>query len=86
MRAKCAYLTYLYIPPHRPLLEALRDVAGIEAVGASPVPRWLRDIFLGYGDKCADLYSDESGNIKAFDFGDAILDDAHTPVCLGSSA
>ena len=50
---------------------------------AAPILQAMAQSDTAVGDEIA---SAPAGTVETFDFGDAILDDAHTPVCLGSSA
>ncbi|RPA71567.1 hypothetical protein BJ508DRAFT_367698 [Ascobolus immersus RN42] len=57
----------------KPVLQSIQDLAQSEEV---PIPAWLQDVFLGYGDPESATYQ-ALGQIKSLDFRDTFLDWDH---------
>ena len=55
------------------ILESIRSLT----LSDVPVPSWLQEVFLGYGDPSAASYARLSNRLKAVDFQDTFLDWQH---------
>ena len=55
------------------ILESIR----ILALSEVPLPAWLQEVFLGYGDPAGATYSRLSNRLKSIDFRDTFLDWQH---------
>jgi intron-binding protein aquarius len=58
----------------KPVLDTLRQLTLSENV---PVPSWLQDVFLGYGDPASASYKRFSNRLKTVDYRDTFLDWQH---------
>ncbi|SMR48831.1 unnamed protein product [Zymoseptoria tritici ST99CH_1E4] len=57
----------------RPVLESLKQLA----LSDSPVPSWLQEVFLGYGDPSSASYKRLPNRLKSADYRDTFLDWQH---------
>ena len=55
------------------MLETIRDLTNAECI----VPKWLHDVFLGYGDPAAAHYKHISNRETQLDFNDTFLSIDH---------
>ncbi|KGQ04566.1 Intron-binding protein aquarius [Beauveria bassiana D1-5] len=57
----------------KPVLETIRDLVLSDA----PLPSWLHEVFLGYGDPAGASYKNLPNRIKTFDYNDTFLEWQH---------
>lgn len=57
----------------KPVLESIRDLTMADV----PLPSWLHEVFLGYGDPAAATYHQLPNRLKSVDFRDTFLDWQH---------
>ncbi|KAI9689921.1 MAG: hypothetical protein M1822_009803 [Bathelium mastoideum] len=57
----------------KPILESIRRLT----LSDIPVPSWLQEVFLGYGDPAAATYKRLSNRLKSIDYRDTFLDWVH---------
>lgn len=57
----------------RPVLESIKQLA----LSDSPVPTWLQEVFLGYGDPASATYKRLPNKLKSADYRDTFLDWQH---------
>ncbi|KAK5125685.1 hypothetical protein LTR85_011959 [Meristemomyces frigidus] len=57
----------------KPVLESLKQLT----VSDAPIPAWLQDVFLGYGDPGSASYKRLSNRLKSVDYRDTFLDWQH---------
>ncbi|KAH6890353.1 P-loop containing nucleoside triphosphate hydrolase protein [Thelonectria olida] len=57
----------------KPVLESIRNLALSEV----PLPSWLHEVFLGYGDPASATYKNLPNRVKRVDFRDTFLDFQH---------
>ncbi|KAI9846790.1 MAG: hypothetical protein M1837_003639 [Sclerophora amabilis] len=57
----------------KPVLESIKSLT----LSDVPIPRWLEDVFLGFGDPTAAHYTRLSTRIRSVDFRDTFLDWQH---------
>jgi intron-binding protein aquarius len=57
----------------RPILESLKQLA----LSDSPVPAWLQEVFLGYGDPASATYKRLPNRLKSTDYRDTFMDWQH---------
>lgn len=57
----------------KPVLESLEQLTQSDA----PIPTWLQDVFLGYGDPASASYKRLSSRLKSIDYHDTFLDWQH---------
>lgn len=60
------------------ILESIKSLA----LSDVPVPSWLREVFLGYGDPTGATYTRLANRLKTIDFRDTFLDWQHLVECL----
>ena len=59
----------------------LKTIQGL-AMSDVPVPAWLQEVFLGYGDPAGATYSRLANRLERIDFRDTFLDWAHLLECF----
>lgn len=60
------------------ILETIQSLALADV----PIPAWLQEVFLGYGDPTSATYTRLANRLKAVDFRDTFVDWQHLVDCL----
>ncbi|WPH02176.1 Hypothetical protein R9X50_00503100 [Acrodontium crateriforme] len=66
----------------KPVLESLRQLALSEV----PIPSWLQEVFLGYGNPASATYKNLPNRLKSIDYRDTFLDWQHLVESLPGKA